>query len=36
LSSFGLGGAADPVLQLLGAHFDGAELVAGGDAGGSE
>lgn len=30
LGGFGCGGAADPVLQLLGADFDGAELVARG------
>ena len=32
LGSFGFGGAAYPVLQLLCADFDGAELIAGGDA----
>ena len=30
------GGAAEPVLQLLGADFNGAELVARGNAGGGK
>lgn len=35
LGSFGFGRTAYPVLQLLGADFDGAELVAGGNVGGA-